>query len=100
MISALMTKAKNPKVIIVKGSPKRLKTGFTIKFKSPRTIAKIIAVEKPSKCTPGKSLVSKNATIAVMSKRNIKFIVFNFLFLLKKQNLFQCTEMLMNKKII
>lgn len=89
MINALITKAKKPRVIIVKGSPKRLKTGFTIKFKSPKTIAKIIAVEKPSKCTPGNSLVSKNATIAVISKRNIKFIVCNFFVLLKKQNLFQ-----------
>lgn len=90
MIIALITKAKKPKVIIVNGKPKRLKTGFTIRFKSPKTIAKMIAVEKPSKCTPGKILVSKKATIAVINSRMIKFIVFNFYIIgLYKQNLFQ-----------
>ena len=76
---ALITNANNPKVIIVSGSPKRLKTGFTIRFKTPKTIAKIIAVEKPSKRTPGKILVKRYATIAVTKSRIIKFIVIDFL---------------------
>ncbi len=86
---ALITNAKKPKVIMVRGKPKRLKTGFTIRFKSPKTIAKIIAVEKPSKCTPGKILVNKKATIAVTSSRMIKFIVFNFKIIFHQQNVFQ-----------
>lgn len=64
---------------MVSGNPKRLKTGFTIKFKIPKTMAKIIAVEKPSKCTPGKILVKRKATMAVISSRRIKFIMFDFL---------------------
>lgn len=59
MIPALMTKAKKPNVKIVSGSPKRLKMGFTNMFKTPSTIAKIIAEEKLSKCTPGKILVKR-----------------------------------------
>ncbi len=75
---ALITKAKNPNVIIVSGSPKILSTGLTIRLRTPKTIAKMIAVEKPSKCTPGKILVSKKATIAVIKSRMIKFIIFDF----------------------
>lgn len=78
MISALVTKAKKPSVIIVSGRPKRLRTGFTIRFKSPKTTAKIMAVENPSKCTPGKIFVSKNATTAVMSNRIMKFMIYFF----------------------
>lgn len=76
---ALITNANNPNVIIVSGSPKRLKIGLTIKFKTPKTIAKIMAVENPSKCTPGKILVKRYATIAVTNSRIIKFIVIDFL---------------------
>ncbi len=71
---ALMTKAKNPKVISVNGSPKSFKTGFRIKFKTPKTTAKITAPVKPSKCTPESTFVSRNATIAVMKSRMIMFI--------------------------
>lgn len=78
MMIALMTNAKNPNVMIVNGKPKRLKTGFTIKFRIPKTMAKIIAVEKPTKWTPGKILVKRNATIAVISSRRIKFIMIDF----------------------
>lgn len=70
-----MTKAKKPSVIIVNGSPKRLKIGFKIRFKTPKTIAKIIAVENPSKWTPGKTLVNRKATTAVISRRIIKFMI-------------------------
>lgn len=72
---ALITKAKKPSVMMVSGKPKRLRTGFTIRFKRPKTTAKIIAEEKPSKCIPDKIFVSKKATTAVMNNRIIKFIV-------------------------
>lgn len=74
MIPALMTKAKNPKVRMVSGSPKRLKIGFTKMFKTPSTTAKITAEENPSKCTPGKILVKRKATMAVTNNRINKFI--------------------------
>lgn len=74
MIAALMTNAKNPRVRMVNGSPKRLRIGFTNMFKTPSTIAKIIAEEKLSKCTPDKILVKRKATIAVTNNRIIKFI--------------------------
>lgn len=60
---------------MVSGSPNRLKIGFTNMFKTPSTSAKIIADENPSKCTPGKTLVKRYATIAVTNKRIIKFIL-------------------------
>ena len=78
MIMALMTKAKKPRVIIVSGSPKRLKIGFKIRFKTPKTTAKITAPVNSSKCTPDNTFVSRKATIAVMKSRMIMFI---FLFL-------------------
>lgn len=75
----MITKAKNPNVIMVRGSPKILNIGLTIILRTPKTIAKIRAVEKLSKCTPGKILVNRNATIAVIKSRMIKFIIINFL---------------------
>lgn len=59
---------------MVSGSPNRLKIGLTNMFKTPSTMAKIIADENPSKCTPGKILVKRYATIAVISNLIIKFI--------------------------
>ena len=56
---ALITKVNSPNVIIVKGNPKILRTGFTIKFKSPKTMAKMIAPPNPVKCTPGKIHVKR-----------------------------------------
>lgn len=78
MMIALITKAKNPSVMMVSGKPNKLKTGFTIKFKIPKTIANITAVENPSKCTPGKIFVKRKATMAVIKSRRIKFIMFDF----------------------
>lgn len=78
IIIALITKAKKPNVIIVKGNPNKLRIGFTIRFKIPKTIAKITAPPKLSKLTPGIILVSKKATIAVIKSQIIKFIVSNF----------------------
>ena len=46
---ALITKEKSPKVMIVSGNPKIFKIGVTIRFKTPKTMAKIIAPLKPSK---------------------------------------------------
>lgn len=78
MIAALITNAKKPRVIMVRGSPNRLKTGFTNIFKTPSTMAKITAEENPSKCTPDKTLVRKKATIAVINNRISKFILLFF----------------------
>ena len=73
---ALITKANNPKVIIVNGKPKILKIGFTIRFKTPRTMEKITAPLKLANCTPSITFVSKNATIAVIRSRIITFIIY------------------------
>lgn len=75
MINALMTKENNPSVKIVIGKDRIDRIGFTIRFKSPKTMAKIMVEPKLSKCTPERILLSKNAEIAVISKRIIKFIV-------------------------
>ena len=57
------------------GSDRIDRMGFTIRFKRPKTMAKIIVAPKLSKCTPERILLNKNAEIAVISKRIIKFIV-------------------------
>ena len=75
MIKALITKENNPSVRIVIGNDKIERIGFTITFKRPKTMAKIIVAPKLSKCTPERILLSKNAEIAVISNRIIKFIV-------------------------
>lgn len=73
-----MTKENNPKVIMVSGNPKMLRIGFTIRFSTPKTMAKTIADPKSFSLTPGKIFVNRNATTAVISKRIIRFII-NFL---------------------
>ena len=75
MIKALITKENNPSVRIVIGNDKIERIGLTIRFKRPKTMAKIIVAPKLSKCTPERILLSKNAEIAVISNRIIKFIV-------------------------
>lgn len=80
---ALMTKVNNPKVMIVKGNPKRLRIGFTIKFRIPKTIAKMIAPPNPVKCTPGRIHVKRYATTAVIRSRIIKFILLIFLMFMR-----------------
>ena len=49
MIKALITKENNPSVRIVIGNDKIERIGFTIKFKRPKTMAKIIVAPKLSK---------------------------------------------------
>lgn len=83
-----MTKENNPNVRIVIGKDKMDRIGFTKIFRIPKRIAKIIVAPKLSKCTPERILLSKNAEMAVISKRIIKFIVLGFydwLFLFKNQ---------------
>jgi len=88
IINALMTKENKPSVKIVIGSDRIDRIGFTIRFKSPKTIAKIMVAPKLLKCTPERILLSKNAEMAVISKRIIKFIVYKLIdskFLFKNQ---------------
>ena len=73
-----MTNENNPKVIIVIGKDKMDRIGFTKIFRIPKRIAKIMVEPNDSKCTPERILLSKNAEIAVISKRIIKFIVLRF----------------------
>ena len=75
MINAFTTNENKPSVIMVIGNDKIERIGFIIILRSPKTMAKIIVDPKLSKCTPVRILLSKNADIAVMSKRIIKFIV-------------------------
>ena len=79
IIRALMTNENKPSVKIVIGSDRMDRIGFTIRFKSPNTMAKIMVEPKVSKCTPDRILLNKNAEIAVISKRIIKFIVYNLI---------------------
>ena len=44
--TAFITKVKSPNVKSVKGRERRIRTGLTKVFKTPRTIATIIAVKK------------------------------------------------------
>ena len=74
----MITKENNPNVIIVIGNDKMDRMGFTNTLRIPKTIAKIIVEPKVLKCTPVRILLSKNAEIAVISKRIIKFIVLRF----------------------
>jgi len=55
IIMALMTSRKNPKVTIVIGIVSKTRTGFTIEFINARTAATMMAVNTPSKWTPGRS---------------------------------------------
>lgn len=71
MTIVLITNAKNPSVRIVKGSPNNWSIGFTTTFRMPKTMAKIIAVEKLSKWTPDRNFVSPKATIAVINNLTI-----------------------------
>lgn len=73
-----MTNANNPNVRIVIGKDKIERIGFTKMFRIPKTIAKIMVEPNESKCTPVRILLSKNAEMAVISKRIIKFIVLRF----------------------
>lgn len=75
MINALITNANKPSVIIVIGNDKIDKIGFMNILRIPKTMAKIIVAPKLSKCTPVRILLSKNADIAVISKRIMRFIV-------------------------
>lgn len=67
-ITALITKENKPKVMMVSGNPKKLKTGFTIRLRIPNTKARIIEVPKSSMLMPGKIFCNKKAEIAVISK--------------------------------
>ena len=53
MINAFMINKNRPKVIMVMGSVRIIKRGFTKKFKIPNTNATIIAVVGESTPTPG-----------------------------------------------
>ncbi len=46
IITALITNKNKPKVSTVSGKLKKLKIGFTVTLKSPKTIEKTIAVPK------------------------------------------------------
>ena len=75
MINALITNENKPKVRIVIGNDRMDRIGFTNILRIPKTMAKIMVVPNDSKCTPERILLSKNAEIAVISKRIMKFIV-------------------------
>jgi hypothetical protein len=59
MIAALITNAKKPRVIMVRGSPNRLKTGFTNIFKTPSTMAKIMLKKTRQNVLPIKLWLEK-----------------------------------------
>lgn len=75
-ITALITKEKSPSVIIVIGKESNDKMGLTIRFNTPKTIAKITAEVKSATCTPFKILDNKKATRAVIRSLIMVFIIF------------------------
>jgi hypothetical protein len=74
IIPALITKRKRPSVMIVRGSVRKMIMGFTIEFKMASTIARMIAVQKVSICTPLKIYESPKAMIEVTTMRMRNFI--------------------------
>ncbi len=83
MIIALITKRNNPSVIMVAGSVKNIKIGFTNKRKNPKVIATKTAERKSLTSTPGNILDKMITPIAVIKIFNISFILYflvNFLF--------------------
>jgi hypothetical protein len=70
-----MTKEKSPKVTIVIGNDKMYRIGLTNTLRIPSRMAKIMVEPNESKWTPVRILLNKNAEIAVISKRIMKFIV-------------------------
>lgn len=62
---ALITRRNKPKVTMVTGSVSSTKTGFTIKFKTAKTKATIIAVTYPATLTPGRNFANNTTAKAV-----------------------------------
>ena len=71
---ALITKRKSPRLTMVIGNVKNTKIGFTIAFKTARTIATINDALKPSTATPPIYLAINTTRIAVISNLIIIFI--------------------------
>lgn len=69
MIKAFITNRNRPKVKTVIGSVKRIKMGFTIMFKKPRTKATITDVANPSIATPDRNCGSRRTSKAVVMMR-------------------------------
>ena len=76
IIKTFITKRNNPKVIIVNGSVRIIRSGFTIVFNIAKTKAKIIAVENELITTCGsKSFDNMYTATAVRSKLIINLII-------------------------
>jgi len=76
IMTAFTINKNRPKVMIVMGSVRITKMGFTIKFKRLSTIATITAVVYESTPTPGNTLDRITTATALRSVFNIKFIIF------------------------
>jgi len=77
IITALITSKNSPKVTIVTGNVNITKIGFTIKLRTAKTIATIIAVTYPATVTPGKNFANKTTATAV-NRMRIKNFIFKF----------------------
>ena len=75
MMMAFITKRNNPKVTIVAGNVKKIKSGLTNMFKMAMANATQIAVEIAAISTPGKIPAKANTANAVKTIFRIKFII-------------------------
>jgi len=73
--SALITKIKSPRVNIVIGRVKRMRTGRTRAFTTPRKNAAISAGKIPSTVIPGTNFATKRSANAVTRMRVNIFIL-------------------------
>lgn len=75
MITALITKRKNPNVTRVNGSVSSIRIGLTIAFRTASTMAKMIAAQNVSICIPERMYDNPNAITDVTIMRIRKFMI-------------------------
>lgn len=87
IISALMTRRNNPKVIKVTGNVRSTRIGFMNKFNNPKTTATIIAVTKlsdESPCVPPRKTPGMKCAMTITKTAVIKILMSRFISLLLK----------------
>src|SRR5690625_7716079 len=77
-MKALMKRRKSPRVRIVMGSVRMIRTGRTTRRKSDRTMATKIAAPYPVMVMPGSHKASRKIITAVRSKRSSSNIIAGF----------------------
>ena len=80
IIKAFTISKNNPKVTMVIGRVKIIRTGFTNTFKTAKTMATIMALiyMSPDKVTPGRKWAKVNTAKAVNKSFRTVFMIFSF----------------------